>query len=125
MTSEEAGAGPSVVVTARSFGSGDADPAGLLQNAGLRVECADLAHDHAVLGEALPAAVAWIAGTYPIDDRHLAEAPNLKIVSRYGIRPPLRGRELGTLTVGIIGFGRIGRTVAYRLIGGVGSRVLA
>src|SRR5918995_1412562 len=82
MTSEEARAGPSVVVTARSFGSGD--PAGLLQNAGLRVECADPAHDHAVLGEALPAAVAWIAGTSPIDDRHLAVAPNLKIVSRYG-----------------------------------------
>ena len=179
MTSEEAGAGPSVVVTARSFGSGDADPAGLLQNAGLRVERADPAHDHAVLGEALPAAVAWIAGTSPIDDRHLAAAPNLKIVSRYGtgydsvdlaaaarrgvivtntpganaeavadhtvglmlavlrhlvagdrasregVRPPLRGRELGALTVGIIGFGRIGRAVAYRLIGGFGSRVLA
>src|ERR687897_3647794 len=179
MTSEEATAGPSVVVTTRSFGSGDADPAGLLQNAGLRVERADPAHDHAVLGEALPAAVAWIAGTAPIDDRHLAAAPNLKIVSRYGtgydsvdlaaaarrgvvvtntpganaeavadptvglmlaalrhvvagdrasrkgIRPVLRGRELGALTVGIVGFGYIGRAVARRLIGGFGSRVLA
>jgi D-3-phosphoglycerate dehydrogenase / 2-oxoglutarate reductase len=37
----------------------------------------------------------------------------------------LRGRELGALTVGIIGFGSIGRAVARRLIGGFGCRVLA
>lgn len=36
----------------------------------------------------------------------------------------LRGRELGSLTVGIVGFGRIGRGVARRL-SGFGSRVLA
>jgi D-3-phosphoglycerate dehydrogenase len=179
MTPEETGAGPSVVVTARSFGSGDANPGGLLQKAGLRVERADPAHDHAILRESLPAAVAWIAGTAPIDDRHLAVAPNLKVVARYGtgydsvdlaaaarrgvivtntpganaeavadhtlglmlaalrhlvagdrasregVRPALRGRELGALTVGIIGFGSIGRAVARRLSGGFGSRVLA
>jgi D-3-phosphoglycerate dehydrogenase / 2-oxoglutarate reductase len=179
MTPEETGAGPSVVVTARSFGSGHADPAGLLKKAGLRVERADPAHDHAILEKSMPTAVAWIAGTSPIDDRHLAAAPNLKIVARYGtgydsvdlaaaarrgvivtntpganaesvadhtlglmlaalrhlvagdrasregVRPPLRGRELGALTVGIIGFGSIGRAVARRLIGGFGSRVLA
>jgi D-3-phosphoglycerate dehydrogenase / 2-oxoglutarate reductase len=179
MTPEDTEARPSVVVTARSFGSGDADPAGLLQKAGLRVEQADPAHDHAVLEETLSAAVAWIAGTSPIDDRHLAVAPNLKIVARYGtgydsvdltaaarrgvivtntpganaeavadhtvglmlaalrnlvagdrasregVRPRLRGRELGALTVGIVGFGSIGRAVARRLIGGFGSRVLA
>jgi D-3-phosphoglycerate dehydrogenase len=170
---------PSVVVTARSFGSGDADPAGLLRKAGLRVAHADPAHDHSVLEEALSTAVAWIAGTSPIDDHHLAAAPNLKIVARYGtgydsvdlaaaarrgvmvtntpganaeavadhtiglmlaalrhliaadrasregVRLPLRGRELGTLTVGIVGFGNIGRAVARRLIGGFGCRVLA
>jgi D-3-phosphoglycerate dehydrogenase / 2-oxoglutarate reductase len=179
MTTEEPGVRRSVVVTARSFGSGDADPAGLLQKAGLRVARADPTHDHALLEESLPAAVAWIAGTSPIDDHHLAAAPNLKIVARYGtgydsvdlaaaarrgvivtntpganaeavadhtvglmlaalrhliaedrasregVRPPLRGRELGALTVGIIGFGSIGRAVARRLIGGFGSRVLA
>src|SRR3712207_5016431 len=75
---------PSVVVTARSFGSGDADPAGLLQKAGLRMARADPAHDHAAIEEALSAAVAWIAGTSPVDDRHLAVAPNLKIVARHG-----------------------------------------
>jgi D-3-phosphoglycerate dehydrogenase len=179
VTPEEAGVAPSVVVTARSFGSGDADPAGLLQKVGLRVANADPAHDQAVLEETLSAAVAWIAGTSPIDDRHLAAAPKLKIVARYGtgydsvdlaaaarrevivtntpganaeavadhtvglmlatlrhlvagdrasrdgIRLPLRGRELGALTVGIVGFGIIGRAVARRLIGGFGSRVVA
>src|SRR5918999_777508 len=179
MTSELTGAGPSVVVTARSFGSGDADPAGLLRKAGLRVARADPAHDHAALEETLSAAVAWIAGTSPVDDRHLAAAPKLKIVARHGtgydavdlaaatrrgvlvtntpganaeavadhtvglmlaalrhlvagsrasregIRSVLRGRELGALTVGIVGFGYIGRAVARRLIGGFGSRMLA
>jgi D-3-phosphoglycerate dehydrogenase len=179
MTPEETGARPSVVVTSRSFGSGDADPAGLLRKVGLRVAHADPAHDHAVLEETLSAAVAWIAGTSPIDDRHLAAAPSLKVVARYGtgydsvdlaaaarrgvlvtitpganaeavadhtiglmlaalrhlvagdrasregVRPPLRGRELGALTVGIVGFGSIGRAVARRLIGGFGSRVLS
>src|SRR5918997_6501089 len=178
MTSEVTGAGPSVVVTSRSFGSGAAAPAGLLRKAGLRVARADPAHDHAALEETLSAAVAWIAGMSPVDDRHLAAAPNLKIVARHGtgydavdlaaaarrgvivtntpganaeavadhtvglmlaalrhvvegdrasregIRPSLRGRELGALTVGIIGFGSIGRAVARRLIGGFGSRVL-
>ena len=179
VTPEETGAAPSVVVTTRSFGSGDADPAGLLQKAGLRVARADPAHDHDVLEETLSAAVAWIAGTSPIDDRHLAAAPKLKIVARYGtgydsvdlaaatrrgvivtntpganaeavadhtvglmlaalrhliagdrasregIHPPLRGRELAALTVGIVGFGSIGRAVARRLMGGFGTRVLA
>lgn len=36
----------------------------------------------------------------------------------------VRGRELGALTVGIVGFGRIGRGVARRL-GGFGSRIVA
>jgi D-3-phosphoglycerate dehydrogenase len=170
---------PSVVVTARSFGSGDADPATLLRKAGLRVARADPAHDHAALEETLSAAVAWIAGTSPVDARHLAAAPKLKIVARHGtgydavdlaaaarrgvlvtntpganaeavadhtvglmlaalrhlvagdrasregVRPVLRGRELGALTVGIVGFGYIGRAVARRLTGGFGSRVLA
>lgn len=35
-----------------------------------------------------------------------------------------RGRELGSLTVGVVGFGRIGRGVAHRLQG-FGTRILA
>jgi D-3-phosphoglycerate dehydrogenase len=177
VTSEETR--PSVVVTARSFGSGDVDPASLLRKSGLRVARADPAHDHAALEETMSAAVAWIAGTSPVDARHLAAAQNLKIVARHGtgydavdlaaaarrgvlvtntpganaeavadhavglmlaalrhliagdrasregVRPVLRGRELGALTVGIVGFGYIGRAVARRLIGGFASRVLA
>lgn len=171
-------AGRVVLVTARSFGSGDADPASLLEGAGLRVVRADPGHDPEALREPIADAVAWIAGTAPIDDRHLAAAPKLKIIARYGTgvdsvdlkaakrrkvlvtntpsanteavadhtiglilaalrrllegdravrsgaRPALRGRELGKLVVGLVGFGNIGRAVARRLVGGFGSRVL-
>lgn len=43
---------------------------------------------------------------------------------RSGHWPPLLGRELGALAVGLIGFGRVGRAVTARLAG-FGSRVLA
>jgi D-3-phosphoglycerate dehydrogenase len=179
MTSDRSNAKPSVVVTTRSFGSGYADPAGLLEAAGLQVVRTDPGHDLAALEVPLSVAVAWIAGTSPIDERHLAAAPNLKIISRHGVgvdsvdlaaarrrgvlvtntpganteavadhtvglmlgavrhlvrgdraardgtHPPLRGREVGSLAVGLVGFGNIGRAVARRLVGGFGSRVLA
>jgi D-3-phosphoglycerate dehydrogenase len=171
--------GAVVLVTARSFGSGTADPAKLLKSAGLRVVRAAADHDPDALREPLAAAGAWIAGTAPIRERHLSLAPNLKVIARYGTgvdsvdlaaagrrgiavtntpgantgavadhavglmiaalrhflagdravrsgeRPALRGRELGALTVGLVGFGNIGRAVARRLVGGFGSRVVA
>lgn len=43
---------------------------------------------------------------------------------RQGDWAPIRGRELGALTVGIVGFGRIGRGVARRLRG-FGARIVA
>lgn len=43
---------------------------------------------------------------------------------RRGDWAPIRGRELGALTVGIVGFGRIGRGVARRL-SGFGTRIAA
>ncbi len=43
---------------------------------------------------------------------------------RAGGWPALRGRELGALTVGLVGFGQIGRAVAKRL-SGFGARVIA
>ncbi len=179
MASREASSRPTVVVTARSFGSGDADPASLLTEAGLEVVRADPAHGLGALVDPLSEAVAWIAGASSVDDAHLSVAPGLRVLARYGIGydsvdltgaarrgiivtntpganvdavadhtvglvlaalrhlvegnhaarngnfPTLRGRELGTLTVGIVGFGRIGRAVARRLSGGFGSRVVA
>ena len=178
MTSDMAEQKPSVVVTSRSFGSGDANPVGLLEDAGLEVVRADTGHDHEALKEPLAEAVAWITGTAPVESRHLDMAPRLKVVARYGAgtdavdvaaaserdivvtntpganteavadhalglmlaalrhvvegdravrqgeHPSLRGRELGSLTIGLVGFGNIGRALTHRLKNGFGSRVL-
>jgi D-3-phosphoglycerate dehydrogenase / 2-oxoglutarate reductase len=44
--------------------------------------------------------------------------------ARAGDWSPRPGRELSALTVGLVGFGRVGRAFAKRLVGGFGSRVL-
>lgn len=164
-----------VVITTRSFGSGDADPVALLESAGLEVVRADPGHDVAALAGPLVGAVAWIAGVGPIGPVQLDLAPDLRVVARYGVGvdavdraelqrrgivltntpgvnagtvadftlllmltvlrqlptalagtmpPALASRELDALTVGVVGFGRIGRAVAHRLVG-FGARVLA
>lgn len=168
---------PTVLVTARSFGTGTRDLAAELSADGIRV-LRGPAH-HRDLAPLLARADAWIAGTGPVTDEHLAAAPHLRLVARYGVGvdavdlaaaarrgvlvtntpgansgavadhavalllSALRGiaagdkrvrggswtvgeraRELGALTVGIVGFGRIGRGVAARLLG-FGGRVLA
>ncbi len=164
-----------VVVTTRSFGSGDADPEGLLASAGLEVVRADPGHDPALLAGPLAGAVAWIAGVGPIGAAQLDLAPDLRVVARYGVGvdavdraelarrgialtntpgvnaetvadfalllmltvlrqlptslggtmpPALASRELGALTVGVVGVGRIGRAVIRRL-DGFGVTVLA
>jgi D-3-phosphoglycerate dehydrogenase len=164
-----------VVITTRSFGSGGADPVGVLEAAGLEVVRADPGHDPAALADPLDGAVAWIAGVGPIGAAQLDLAPRLRVVARYGVGvdavdraelarrgvvltntpganadtvadftlllmlaalrqlptslagtmpPALASRELGALTVGVVGFGRIGRAVARRLAG-FGARVLA
>lgn len=53
--------------------------------------------------------------------RHLLDGDR---AVRAGEWPALRGRELASLTVGLIGFGMVGRDVA-RILRGFGSRVLA
>lgn len=167
-----------VLVTSRSFSSGALDLSGRLTDAGHTVVTGSASHDIAAITPALTDAVAWIAGTGTISAAHLAAAPRLKVIARYGVgfeavdlmaaagrgivvtNTPgansdavadhavglmlaalrgttagdrrvragdwsvLRGRELGSLTVGIVGFGRIGQGVARRL-SGFGSRVLA
>jgi D-3-phosphoglycerate dehydrogenase len=167
-----------VLVTSRSFGSGHADPAAALAARGLEIRRGDHGHDVEALAAELATAVGWIAGTGPIDARHLDLAPNLRVIARYGVgveavdlaaaaahsvtvtntpganaesvadhalalmlaaarhlvtgdrsaragdwsaRP---GRELSALTIGIVGFGRIGQALAHRLVHGFGARVL-
>lgn len=76
---------PLVVVSTRSFGSGDTDPQGMLEAAGCRVERIDASHDLSVVGHALRSASGWIAVTSPITQTHLDAAPDLRIVARYGV----------------------------------------
>ena len=167
-----------VVVTSRSFSTGDLDLAATLEQAGCEVRTGPADHDPERLGPLLVDAGCWIAGTGPVTAAHLDLAPQLRLVARYGVGTDavdlaaasergvlvtntpganseavadlalalvlatLRGvtaadrevrhgptrvrraRQLGSLTVGLVGFGRIGQAVARRL-GGFGSTVLA
>lgn len=162
---------PVVLVTSRSFSSGDLDLAGELAAAGFAVRRGPADHDLATLRPDLAGAVAWIAGTGPVTAAHLDAAPRLRVLARYGVgvdgvdlaaaaghgvtvtntpsansaavadhavalmlaalRQVVAGdrrvragdwqgqrtRELGQLTVGIVGVGRIGAGVARRLRG--------
>jgi phosphoglycerate dehydrogenase-like enzyme len=167
-----------VLVTSRSFSTGRRQLTEELADIGIEVVRGPADHDLQALAGVLATVDGWIAGTGPITDAHLALAPGLRIVARYGVGVDAvdlaaasrrgivvtntpgansgavadhtialllsalrdvaagdrrvrdgswtvqRTRELGGLTVGVIGFGRIGRGVAARLTG-FGSRVLA
>ncbi len=168
---------PLVLVTSRSFSSGDLDLTGELEAADARILTGPSTHDLDVLRPLLAEATAWIAGTGPVTAAHLDAAPALQIIARYGVgvealdldaaaqRGVLvtntpgantgavadhavalvlaalrdvpagdrgvragrwavhRTREMGGLSVGIVGLGRIGRAVAARL-SGFGSTLL-
>lgn len=74
-----------VLVTSRSFSTGDLDLVGRLTGAGLSVATAPPTHELGELAPSLAEAVAWIAGTGPVTGAHLALAPRLRVVARYGV----------------------------------------
>ncbi len=76
---------PTVLVTSRSFSTGDLDLRAELESAGLRVVVAGPSHDLDELGPILPEVEAWIAGAGPITDEHLSAAPRLQVIARYGV----------------------------------------
>ncbi|MEE6261684.1 NAD(P)-dependent oxidoreductase [Plantactinospora sonchi] len=176
MTATRAG---QVLVTSRSFSSGSRDLLGELHAAGLTVVRGPADHRLDALRPLLAGTVGWIAGTGPVTEAHLAAAPRLAVLARYGVgvdavdlaaaaergvvvtntpganteavadltvglllaalrgipagdrrvragdwTTTVRGRELGSSVVGIVGYGRIGQAVARRLRG-FGARVLA
>jgi D-3-phosphoglycerate dehydrogenase / 2-oxoglutarate reductase len=74
-----------VVVTSRSFSSGRLDLVSRLEEAGLTVVRGSTTHDLESMRPGLRDAVAWIAGTAPVTAAHLAAAPGLRVVARYGV----------------------------------------
>ncbi len=74
-----------ILVTTRSFSSGKRDLIKELEQAGYQVAIGDFSHQLGEIKDLLPNAVAWIAGVAPITAEHLAKAPNLKIIARYGV----------------------------------------
>lgn len=76
---------PTVVVTSRSFGSTDPTALMQLEQSGVVVVRAGADHRRDELARLLPDAVAWIAGTAPVDAGLLALGPRLRVVARYGI----------------------------------------
>ena len=75
----------SVVVTSRSFSSGRVDLVARLEQAGLTVVRGSTTHDLEAMRPVLRDAVAWIAGTAPVTAAHLAAAPGLRVIARYGV----------------------------------------
>lgn len=76
---------PAVVVTSRSFGAAEPTALRQLTDAGLKVVRAGADHRPEELAALLPDAVAWIAGTAPVNAALLALGPQLRVVARYGI----------------------------------------
>jgi D-3-phosphoglycerate dehydrogenase len=74
-----------ILVTSRSFSDGDLDLVERAAIAGHRILRGPAHHDLDELRMLLHGADAWIAGTGPITEEHLAAAPRLKIIARYGV----------------------------------------
>ncbi|MFD5214475.1 NAD(P)-dependent oxidoreductase [Microbacterium sp. NPDC058345] len=74
-----------ILVTSRSFSDGDLDLVGRAADAGHRIMRGPAHHDLTELRALLHGADAWIAGTGPVTAEHLAAAPKLKVIARYGV----------------------------------------
>lgn len=74
-----------VLVTSRSFSEGDLDLVERAAIAGHRILRGPAHHDLEELRVLLHGADAWIAGTGPVTAEHLAAAPRLKVIARYGV----------------------------------------
>jgi D-3-phosphoglycerate dehydrogenase len=76
---------PVVLISTRSFSTGNVDLLKILNDSGCEVRKISTNHDVNEIKPDLNDAVAWIAGVAPITDEMLSLAPNLKIISRYGV----------------------------------------
>lgn len=74
-----------ILVTSRSFSDGSLDLVDRAAAAGHRIMRGPAHHDLDELRPLLHGADAWIAGTGPITDEHLAAAPRLRVIARYGV----------------------------------------
>jgi D-3-phosphoglycerate dehydrogenase / 2-oxoglutarate reductase len=74
-----------ILATSRSFSDGDLDLVARAEAAGHEIVRGPAHHDLADLVPLLADAEGWIAGTGPVTDEHLAAAPHLRIVARYGV----------------------------------------
>lgn len=74
-----------ILATSRSFSDGDIDLVARAQAAGHEIVRGPAHHDLDELAPLLQSAHAWIAGTGPVTDAHLAAAPHLKVIARYGV----------------------------------------
>lgn len=74
-----------ILVTSRSFSDGDLDLVGRAADAGHRIMRGPAHHDLDELRPLLHGADAWIAGTGPVTEEHLAAAPKLRVIARYGV----------------------------------------
>lgn len=74
-----------ILATSRSFSDGDLDLVARAEAAGHEIVRGPAHHDLADLVPLLASAEGWIAGTGPVTDEHLAAAPHLRIVARYGV----------------------------------------
>ena len=76
---------PLVLISSRSFSTGNLDLNKILTDSGCEIRKISTSHDLAEISSDLTNAVAWIAGVAPITSEMLDLAPNLKIISRYGV----------------------------------------